>query len=162
MKTLIKCNLFLILIGFTFPAHAQELLDADKIHIEKYLASQNGILKIDRIIQDGINPGPYNLLLYSFPKSQAEATDIYLRSFFILHGKCYKYIAEYRSNKFLNSLISTFDDSRLGLERIGNSLRWKNAIKKYEIEIITTKRFDGQGKEVNTTAFILDIHHTSK
>jgi len=121
------------------------------------MAIAAGILRLDRIGQDGINPGPYNLLLYGFPKAVAERNGIYLIAFFSIHNKCYKYVTEYADDKFLKTLITKYDSPNSGLKRSGKGLIWVNLSKKYTIEILKTSRFT-KGQPIKTTAFVLSIH----
>ena len=159
MKNLKKYSIvgFFILLGLG--ARSQELLNLNKSRIKKIMAGELGILENDRIVQDGINPGPYNYLFFSFPEPVIRKNDIYNISFLLMRDKCYRYILDYGSDRFLKDLTDKFNNPKSELKRVGKELKWINTVKKYEIEILMVKRVNGEGKEVKTTSFMLDIHN---
>ena len=144
-----------MLILFTFRAKSQELLNANENQIKKYMNAKGGILKLEELQNDEAFGGRYNELFYTFPKSKVESSDILFTTFYLtVKNKCVRYLTAYKSNKFLKDLINNFDNPNSGLIRIGETMKWINKSKNYEIEI-SLSQFSTSGK---STAFVVDVY----
>jgi hypothetical protein len=154
MKLSKKNILFPLLILSAFRAKAQELLNTNENQIKKYMNAKGGILKFEELQNDEVLGGRYNELIYTFPKSKVEVSDILFMTFYLtVKNKCVRYFTAYKTNKFLKDLINNFDNPNSGLTRIDKTMKWINKNKNYEIEILTS-RFSSR----KSTAFVLDIY----
>src|ERR1700743_310422 len=93
-------KIYLLPLAFLFALNAkgQEFLTLSKDQIKNKMVAECGKLKLDRLADDMTGGGPFNLLVFTFSKKQAE-NNPYLISFFLLHNKCFKYRLEYNSDE---------------------------------------------------------------
>jgi len=141
---------------------AQNLLNLDKGQIKKYMATRHAILKRDDSYSAVFGMPPLIDLYYKFPDSLMSKDGIYLMTFFFTKaGKCYKYLTQYTSDKFLPKIVSDLNRPESGLKRIGKDSIWTDLHKGYEVEIERAK-FNNKTYQQKYSIFAVDIHLKNK
>ena len=145
----------LLLILLVFDAKSQSLLGLSKAQIKKSIKARHGVIKSDNFYSAGIIGPPHSELFCSFPEVIASKDDIHFIIFYLSkNDKCYKYVTTYGSDKSLRALINNFNNPNSELKKVDKDLKWVNASRGYEMEIIPGKMKSGQ----KTSIFILDTH----
>jgi hypothetical protein len=133
-----RCFIALLFTLIVLKAQSQELLNASKDKIEKDMASKGATLTGDQKGRTA-DLAPYDIMVYDFHQPIVQSNDILKITFLVKNDKCYEYYFRYRSDRYLQTLVKKFDNSKSGFKRDGKNLKWVNA-KGDRIRIAATSR----------------------
>ena len=102
------------------------ILDSSESSIKSYMSQKGGIVKLDKYLADLGDIPAHKELIIALPESSIETEDVYITNFWLnKNDVCFQFTIWYKSNRFLNNIISQFDNPNVGFTRIGKDLKWE-------------------------------------